>query len=172
MAWKRAIAVLLIFVCTAALVANETSDAARPSKDEEAPKQVDKATELYNQGLEHVEAGDFEAALEHFERANRERKNDPEIVNMMAFTQRKLGRLDEAFELYDKALKLRPEFPQAREYLGEAHLQAALEQVRILRGYGPSGEQELQQLMAAFEAAAFRLGLGKEPRSGAAARRW
>ena len=38
---------------------------------------------------------------------------------------------DEAFSLYGRALRLRPEFPEAREYVGEAHIDAALERFAL-----------------------------------------
>ena len=169
---KRAFAVLVVSILAASSVTSTSHAARSGSKEKTEESKVDKAMEHYNTGLELVEAGDFEKAFKEFGRANKERKNDPEILNMLAFTTRKLGRLDEAFEIYAQALSVRSEFPQAREYLGEAHIQAALEQVRILRGYGPSADEELRQLLSAFEEAAFRLGLGKETRSGTAKRKW
>lgn len=173
MSWKQVSAVLVVATLATAFASPSVVDAEPSSskQQKDAPK-ADKATEHYNSGLELVKAGDFEKALEEFGRADRERRNDPDILNMLAFTKRKLGRLDEAFEIYTKALSIRSEFPQAREYLGEAHLQAALEQVRILRGYGASGEEELRALLAAFEEAAFRLGIGKKPGSSTAPRKW
>ena len=170
MSVQRVVAVLFILILATA----STTSIAAPSSSEEKTEEskVDKATEHYNKGLEHAEAGNFEKALKEFERADKERKNDPEILNMMAFSNRKLGKLDEAFKIYEKALGVRPDFPQAREYLGEAHIQAALEQVRILRGYGAAGEEELRKLLSAFAEAAFRLGLGHESRSGGAERKW
>lgn len=144
---------------------------AAPSGSEKEEK--DKATKYYEEGVKLAEDGDFDKAIDRFERANRERENDADILNMLAFTQRKLGRLDDAFENYARALEIRPDFPQAREYLGEAYIQAALEQVKILRGYGSKGEQELAQLMAAFEEAAWRLGIrGGQGQSGSATRKW
>ena len=50
---------------------------------------------------------------------------------MLAFSERKQGNLDEAFEYYAKALALRPKFPEAREYLAEAHIQAALKELKL-----------------------------------------
>jgi tetratricopeptide (TPR) repeat protein len=70
--------------------------------------------------------------------------------NLLAYCQRKTGKLDEAFLNYRKALDLKPEFPEAREYLGEAHLQAVLQQIEILRGYGEAGQEELDRLVAAL----------------------
>jgi tetratricopeptide (TPR) repeat protein len=72
---------------------------------------------------------------------------------MLGFCLRKLGRVKEALANYEKALKLKPDFPEAREYYGEAHLQngnleAALEQYRILE---QSGSEEAQELLAKIE---------------------
>ena len=77
-----------------------------------------------------------------------------EAWNLLAYCQRKTGDLDEAFENYAKALDLEPEFPEAREYLGEAHLQAALRELEILRGYGEPARAELDRLVAALRRAA------------------
>lgn len=113
----------------------------------------DEADRLYERGLELSKDGKFEEALARFEQANKKRKKDPEILNMLAYCQRKTGDIDSAFQNYAKALEIRPKFPQAREYLAEAHLQAALEQLRILRGYGREGEEELWALVAAIRKA-------------------
>ena len=42
---------------------------------------------------------------------------------MIGFTLRKLGRVDEAFDYYFKALATRPDATTTRQYLGEAYLQ-------------------------------------------------
>ena len=112
------------------------------------------AESLYNDGVALAEQGDFAKAREKFQQAYDQDDADPEIVNMLAFTMRKTGDLDGAFAMYEKALSLRDRFPQAREYLGEAHLQAALQQVEILRSYGSDGEQELDSLISALQQAA------------------
>jgi tetratricopeptide (TPR) repeat protein len=89
-----------------------------------------------------------------FEKAYEMDDEDPEILNMLAFTMRKTGDLEGAFAFYEQALALRERFPQAREYLGEAHLQAALLQIQILAGYGAEGEAELAALLDALKRAA------------------
>ena len=73
--------------------------------------------------------------------------NDPDILNMLAYTQRKTGELDRAIDNYKRALDLRPDFPQAREYLGEAYLQAALAQLKWLDDKGTGAERERDQLL-------------------------
>jgi hypothetical protein len=61
--------------------------------------------------------------------------------------------LDSALENYHLALQLRPEFPEAREYLGEAYLQAALREIQILGTYGAKGREGRRDLIAAFKKA-------------------
>lgn len=52
------------------------------------------------------------------------KQDDPRVINYIAFSHRKLGDTDKAIALYTKALEIAPEFTLAREYLGEAYLQA------------------------------------------------
>jgi tetratricopeptide (TPR) repeat protein len=109
---------------------------------------------VFARGMELVKDGKYEDARERFEMALKKRKNDPDVLNMLAYTQRKTGHLEDAFENYRKALAGRPKFPQAREYLAEAHLQSVLLQVDVLRGYGPEGQKELDQILSMLRKAA------------------
>lgn len=52
------------------------------------------------------------------------KQDDPRVINYIAFSTRKLGDTDKAIALYNKALEIAPEFTLAREYLGEAYIQA------------------------------------------------
>jgi tetratricopeptide (TPR) repeat protein len=110
--------------------------------------------EAYQTGMKLVSEGKLEEARKAFSTANRELRNDPDILNMLAYTQRKTGNLDLAIENYRKALRLRPDFPDAREYLGEAYLQAALEQLEALSESGPKAEEQHGQLQRALQDAA------------------
>ena len=116
-------------------------------------KRADPA-ELFKQASALADQEKYSDALPLFEHANRIDSNNPDTLNMLAFTQRKLGDLDDALLNYGKALKLRSRFPEAREYRGEAYIQAALREIRILRSYGTSAEHELNDLIATFKDAA------------------
>ena len=159
----------VLVVVTAAGVGGAIA-AGSGSKETPPETPVDAATQSYQEGLKAVEKQDFEAALGHFERANKSRKNDAATLNMMGYTQRKLGRLDDAFKSYAKALEIKPEFPQAREYLAEAHLQAAMEQMRHLREAGTSAQAEVTMLLDAFAKAAWTVGARSAP--GDSTKRW
>ncbi len=112
------------------------------------------ANALYDKGVAADKAGDFNAALQYFQQANDMDRNNPEILNMLAHTQRKLGFMDEALENYWKALKIKPDFPEAREYMGEAYIIAALQQIDKLKNYGKTGDEQRNLLIKAFKDAA------------------
>lgn len=66
----------------------------------------------------------YEKAIEHFKKAVERDPGYHEAWNMLGYSYRRLGRLGEAFQAYDTCLKLKPDYEPAREYLGEAWLQA------------------------------------------------
>lgn len=109
---------------------------------------------MYDRGMELVKEGDYHEALKRFRGAHKKDKKNAEYLNMVAYTQRKTGNLEDAFETYEKVLGMQPNFPQAREYLGEAHLQALLLQIDALRAYGDEGKKEYDLLVAALQEAA------------------
>ncbi|MDE2222137.1 MAG: tetratricopeptide repeat protein [Candidatus Omnitrophica bacterium] len=123
--------------------ANETPPQAMAVNDKAAGAQT---VSLYDQGIAAGQANDFQKALPLFEQALRQDPNNPDILNMLAHTQRKIGLIDEALANYKKALELRPRFPEAREYLGEAYVQAALREVEVLKSYGGDAKDELEDL--------------------------
>ena len=116
----------MILICTLGLLvtASIVWSAGTSSKQRAPKKRVqDTATEserLYQKGMVASVAENYDQAYEYFNRAYQKDAGNPDILNMLAFSQRKRGNLEEAFDYYEKALKLRPRFPQAREYDGPA----------------------------------------------------
>src|SRR6185436_13414284 len=51
-----------------------------------------------------------------------QRAEFPEAWNELGFALRNQGRYTESLQAYDEALRLRPNFPEALEYLGEAYV--------------------------------------------------
>jgi tetratricopeptide (TPR) repeat protein len=123
-----------------------------------------KVADLYSRGMAATQANDFQKALDLFGQALQLEPNNPDVLNMLAHSQRKacvrhdgtmdIGLMDEAMENYWKALRIKPKFPEAREYLGEAYLQAALNEVKTLKSYGKDGEEQLKDLNKALKEAA------------------
>jgi len=118
------------------------------------PAPAPRAADWFAQGKAALKAKDFAKAEKCFTEADRVEQNNPETLNELAFSQRKQGKLDDAFANYAKALKLRPKFLEAREYLGEAHIQAAIREIETLKSYGADGKEELADLVKALKDAA------------------
>ena len=84
--------------------ANESADAGKKAKA------LKEAQERYG------------AALAKFEHASGLDPTLAEAWNYLGYTRRKLGHYDEALEAYSRALSLKPGYPDALEYRGEAFL--------------------------------------------------
>lgn len=153
-----ALAACLALVTGGALVGAIGTLALSPTKEEEPadkkPKTGGKAAELYARGKALCDQKKYPEALKVFQDAIKLEPADADVLNMLAFSQRKNGMLLDARENYRKALAIRPEFPEAREYLGENYIQLAKEQLDILRSYGAKGQNEAKDLAEAFKAAA------------------
>lgn len=122
------------------------------SEEQQAAPPV--SNSMYDKGVMEDQVGNDKAAYEYFKKALASDKNNPDILNMLAHSERKLGMINEAIDDYWKALKLRPRFPEAREYMGEAYIQATLKEIETLKSYGPDGEKQRRELIKAFKDAA------------------
>jgi predicted Zn-dependent protease len=99
-----------------------------PKKEKPKPKPKDKdkdgslnQDQVYSLGYWQAKNGDYDAALATLRSAGNQ--GDPRVQTLIGFTLRKLGRVDEAFGYYFKALATRPDATTTRQYLGEAYLQ-------------------------------------------------
>ena len=70
-----------------------------------------------------IEAEKYEQAIDQLGEALNKDPEDADLLNLMAFSNRKLGRFDAAMEYYQKALAIEPDHRGANEYLGELYLQ-------------------------------------------------
>ena len=64
--------------------------------------------ELSKTGKKQLEDGQYEDALNSFERAISLNQNDPDLWNLMGIVLRSLGRYDEAVECFNKSLEIDP----------------------------------------------------------------
>ena len=159
---KLAIAIVAaLSVTTVAGAAMERGPKPKTKVEAEAASPLAEASDA-------VRGGDCKKAIPLLEQTVAGEPKNSEALNLLAYCQRKTGRLDEAFANYRRALEVRPEFPAAREYLGEAHVQAALQQVKILRSYGESARPELDKLVRALKEAAEAADDGAKPADAAA----
>ena len=49
-------------------------------------------------------------------------RNNPQVLNLIGYSTRKLGDVDKGIDYYHRALAIDPNYTKARQYLGEAYL--------------------------------------------------
>jgi tetratricopeptide (TPR) repeat protein len=85
--------------------------------------------ELFYAGYWLAKNGQYEKALGYLTLAQ---KKDERVLTYIGFATRKLGHVDEALPMYERALALNPDYAVARAYLGEAFLtKGQPEQARV-----------------------------------------
>ena len=85
-----------------------------------------------------VDEKKFDDALPVLRQLDQESPNNPDILNLIGFSLRKTGKMDEALAYYTRALALNPTHLGANEYLGELYLETkqpdkARERLAVLR---------------------------------------
>lgn len=104
-----------------------------------------------------VKAEKYPEAIKALEALNK--LEDPRVLNYLGYSHRKIGETDKGIEYYQKALTIAPDFTQAREYLGEAYVQAKdldkakAELAEIEKLCGNKECEEYEDLDAAIKAA-------------------
>lgn len=118
---------------------------------------------IFEAGRALAYAGEYNAAIELLSRAPD--KQDERVLNMLGYSHRKLGMIDEGIAYYKHSIALAPQYTLVREYYGEALLQkgdlaGAHNQLQAIRAIC-EGEncESYQMLLAAIESH----GGGKNP---------
>ena len=111
----------------------------------------------YERAVELIEAADYEAGLRILEKVNRKEPGNADVLNMLGYAHRKLGRMEAALDFYQEALAIEPRHLGANEYLGELYLETgelekAEERLAELAIACPSGCEERDELSEAVAA--------------------
>ena len=106
----------------------------------EKKEKTDKAKKLYSQ------------AFEKLEKALKTDKKNPDVLNYMGFTSRKIGNFEKAEEFYLKGLSIKPDHNGINEYLGELYVQTnridkANERLKVLKGCNCKEYGELELII-------------------------
>ena len=94
----------------------------------------------------------YERALKLLVKSNKEKPNQPDTLNYMGFTSRKLGDFEKGEEYYLEGLAIEPDHIGINEYLGELYvatnrIELAKERLKILKGCNCEEYQELKEII-------------------------
>jgi tetratricopeptide (TPR) repeat protein len=97
----------------------------------------------------------YDQAITELDMALRDDPDNADMLNLMAYSHRKLGHFEIALDYYQKALQIEPEHLGANEYLGELYLQMgqlgkAEERLEVLDKECFFGCEEYDELEAAI----------------------
>lgn len=81
-----------------------------------------RARALENMGLSYLREGNPNLAVKHLMEASEADPGNPHIANSLALVYRELGLFDRSISEFQRALALRPDFPQAWNNMGGTYL--------------------------------------------------
>jgi len=138
------------FVMAGLLALSLIAPAVYAAETEDAPA-ANAANRDYAAGKQAVDRKDWASAVASFRKVVAAEPNNADGYNMLGFSLRWMGKMDEAFVAYDRALKLNPKHKGALEYSGIAYLKAgqpakAKEQLAKLETIGGKNSEEYRDL--------------------------
>ena len=106
----------------------------------EKKEKIDKAKKLYSQ------------AFKKLEKAYSSEKKNPDILNYMGYTSRKIGNFEQAEKFYLTGLSIKPDHNGINEYLGELYVQTnridkANERLDVLKNCNCEEYNELELII-------------------------
>ena len=106
----------------------------------EKKEKADKAKKLYSQ------------AFEKLEKAYKSDNKNPDILNYLGYTSRKIGNFEQAEKFYLKGLSIKPDHNGIHAYLGELYVQTnridkANERLEVLKNCSCNEFQELELII-------------------------
>ena len=95
----------------------------------------------------------YEKALKLLVKANKKKPNDPDTLNYLGFTSRKLGDFENGEKYYLQGLAIEPKHIGINEYLGELYVATnrhnlAVERLEVLKGCNCEEYDELKAIIA------------------------
>ena len=102
---------------------DSSSDTSKDSLYDDAVKLVKRAGKLEKKEKLDKAKKLYAEAFSKLEKAYKSDKKNPDILNYMGFTTRKVGNFDQAEKFYLEGLKIKPNHNGINEYLGELYVQ-------------------------------------------------
>tara|TARA_B110000196_G_C20698438_1_gene454094 strand:- start:23 stop:505 length:483 start_codon:yes stop_codon:yes gene_type:complete len=94
----------------------------------------------------------YEKAIKYLLKSNKKKPNNPDTLNYLGFSNRKLGNFKLAENYYLQGLKIKPDHNGINEYLGELYIQTnrinlAKERLKVLKNCKCEEFEELKKLI-------------------------
>ncbi len=122
---KIAIIFISLFLSTHLIAAgsDSSSDSSKDALYDDAVKLVKRAGKLEKKAKLDKAKKLYSQAFSKLEKAHKSDKKNPDILNYMGYTTRKIGNFDQAEKFYLEGLKIKPNHNGINEYLGELYVQ-------------------------------------------------
>ena len=154
------ITVLLIslFLSTSLMAAGSDSSSSSGSESskeslyDDAVKLVKRAGKLEKKSKPDKAKKLYAQAFKKLEKAYKSDKKNPDILNYMGFTTRKVGNFNQAEKFYLEGLSIKPDHNGINEYLGELYVQTnqigkANERLAVLKNCNCDEYNELELII-------------------------
>ena len=149
----------IIYIILISLISQHVYSAGSDSSDSSKSNYYEDAKKLVKQAgkLEKKEKNDkakklYSQAFKKLEKAHSSDKNNPDILNYMGYTSRKIGNFEQAEKFYLTGLKIKPDHNGINEYLGELYVQTnridkANERLNVLKSCNCEEYKELELII-------------------------
>ena len=153
---KKLFIILTSLIISSSLMAagsdSSSSSSSKTSLYEDAVKLVKRAGKFEKKEKTEKAKKLYTEAFNKLEKAHKSDKKNPDILNYMGFTSRKVGNFDQAEKFYLKGLNIKPNHNGINEYLGELYVQTnridkANERLEILKNCNCKEYGELELII-------------------------
>ena len=151
---KRIVYIILISLMSqyAYSAGSDSSDDSKSNYYDDAKKLVKKAGKLEKKEKIDKAKKLYSQAFKKLEKAYSSEKKNPDILNYMGYTSRKIGNFDQAEKFYLTGLSIKPDHNGINEYLGELYVQTnridkANERLDVLKNCNCEEYKELELII-------------------------
>tara|TARA_B100001063_G_scaffold243585_1_gene274554 strand:+ start:694 stop:1179 length:486 start_codon:yes stop_codon:yes gene_type:complete len=151
---KIRIILISLFLSTNLMAAgsDSSSDTSKASLYDDAVKLVKRAGKLEKKEKTDKAKKIYAQAFKKLKKAYEADKKNPDILNYMGYTTRKVGNFDQAEKFYLEGLRIKPNHNGINEYLGELYVQTnqidkANERLAVLKNCNCDEFKELELII-------------------------
>ena len=131
---------------------SDSSDDSKSNYYDDAKKLVVRAGELEKKEKTDKAKKLYSQAFKKLEKAYSSDKKNPDILNYMGYTSRKIGNFEKAEKFYLTGLSIKPDHNGINEYLGELYVQTnridkANERLNVLKNCNCEEYKELELII-------------------------